>query len=105
MLARDGSPDLVGGKRTLPVVHALSTLATDERARLERLLDDARHSSDAHAAVREVLVSSGSVHYTALAVGVYASRARRALAAARPPPGPQRELEAIIGRMHARGVA
>jgi geranylgeranyl diphosphate synthase type I len=105
VLAREGSPDLAGGKRTLPVVHALATLAAGERARLEGLLQDARHSSDAHAAVREVLVSAGSVHYTALAVGVYASRARRALAAARPLPGPQRELEAIVARMHARGVA
>lgn len=102
VLAPGGSRDLAGGKRTLPVVHAL---ATGDRARLEGLLEDARHSSDAHAAVRELLVSAGSVHYTALAVGVYASRARRALSAARPLSGPQRELEAIVGRMHAGGIA
>jgi geranylgeranyl pyrophosphate synthase len=105
VLGRSASRDLANGKRTLPVVHALVNLGPAERVRLESLLAEARHSTHAHGLVRQLLVEAGSVQYTALVVGVYASRARRALDEARPFPRPRAELEAIVARMQLRGVA
>jgi geranylgeranyl pyrophosphate synthase len=105
VLAPDGSHDLTMAKKTLPVVHALGTLASAERKRLEGLLEEARGSTACHGAVREVLVSSGSVHYAAVVVGIYLARARRALAAAEPLAAQRRALEAIADRMQARGLA
>lgn len=99
----EGSRDLRAGKRTLPVAYALGRLDRAKRTELERLLDQARGSIEAHAPVRALLVDAGSPQYTALVVGVYVSRARRALDDARPSPGPRRELEAILGRMQLHG--
>src|SRR5437764_571201 len=42
------SQDLLNGKHTLPVVHALTTVAGQERKRLRKLLSDARESPDRH---------------------------------------------------------
>jgi geranylgeranyl pyrophosphate synthase len=105
VLARTGSHDLSTGKRTLPVAHALQRLAPAERGRLERLLEDARSSTEPHRGVRALLVEAGSIHYTALVVGVYIARARQVLAVAEPLPALRPALEAIAGRMSGRGLA
>lgn len=78
------SQDLLNGKRTLPVVHALSALEGERRERLTQLLALARLSADHHDETRAMLAEAGSVSYTASAVCLYQRRAAEHLAAASP---------------------
>jgi geranylgeranyl pyrophosphate synthase len=92
------SRDLLCGKRTLPVVHALSTLPGESRERLQELLGAARGSAEYHDEVRALLAAAGSVHYTALVVEVYRQRARNHLAAASPREPAGRALRVLLDR-------
>jgi geranylgeranyl diphosphate synthase, type I len=76
-----GRRDLRNRKRLLPVVHALQTLDLERRERLRQLLSRGS-GPDVIAELRELLVSAGSLHYTALIVEVYVRRGLRALAGA-----------------------
>jgi geranylgeranyl pyrophosphate synthase len=78
----ENSQDLLNGKRTLPIVHALCTLRGESRQRLQYLLKAVRDGAKCHGEVRKMLLAAGSVHYAALIVGVYRRRARDYLAAA-----------------------
>jgi geranylgeranyl pyrophosphate synthase len=80
----EGSPDLLNGKRTLPIVHALCTLRGESREKLQDLLKALREGIKCHDEVRKTLLAAGSVHYTALIVGIYRRRAHNYLAAASP---------------------
>jgi geranylgeranyl pyrophosphate synthase len=80
----ENSPDLQNGKRTLPIVHALSTLEGESRERLQDLLGAVREGFELHKEVQKLLLEAGSVHYTALVVEIYCQRARKHLAAASP---------------------
>lgn len=80
----ESSPDLLNGKRTLPIVHALYTSRGESRKRLQDLLKAVREGARRHDEVRRVLLAAGSIDYTALIVGVYRRRARDYLAAASP---------------------
>src|SRR5215210_5828087 len=81
---KDTSADLLNGKRTLPIVYALSTLRGDRCKRLRKLLAAARESAQHHDEVRALLAAAGSVRYTALIVWLYQQQARDHLAAASP---------------------
>jgi geranylgeranyl pyrophosphate synthase len=89
--AEDLSRDLLNGKRTLPIVHALSTLRGEQRERLEKLLASARESAEQHDEVRGVLEAAG-----ALIGGLYQQRARKYLAAACPQEPAGRELRMLL---------
>ena len=78
------SRDLLNGKRTLPIVHALYALPGASRERLQELLRVARKSAEYHDEVRALLAAAGSIHYTILVVEIYLQRARDQLAAASP---------------------
>jgi geranylgeranyl diphosphate synthase type I len=78
------SRDLLNGRRTLPIVHALSTLQGEGRGRLQELLSAARGSAECHDDVRVLLAEAGSLRYTALVIEVYRQQARKHLAAASP---------------------
>jgi geranylgeranyl diphosphate synthase, type I len=78
------SQDLLNGKRTLPIVHALYALPGASRERLQELLRVARKSAEYHDEVRALLAAAGSIHYTTLVVEIYLQRARDQLAAASP---------------------
>lgn len=78
------SRDLLNGKRTLPIVHALATLRGESRERLRDLLGAVREGAECHDEVRSLLLAAGSVHYSGLIVEVYRQRARKHLAAASP---------------------
>ena len=78
------SRDLLNGKRTLPIVHALYALRGASRERLHELLRVARKSAEYHDEVRALLAAAGSIHYTILVVEIYLQRARDQLAAASP---------------------
>jgi Polyprenyl synthetase len=78
------SRDLLNGKRTLPIVHALTMLRGGSRERLRELLGAVRNRAQCHDEVRTLLLEAGSVHYTGLIVEVYRQRARNHLAAASP---------------------
>jgi geranylgeranyl diphosphate synthase type I len=90
------SQDLLNGKRTLPIVHALSVLRGERRERLQNLLAGARESSEHHDEVRALLAAAGSVRYTALIVWLYQQRARRHLTAASPQGPADRELRMLL---------
>lgn len=94
--ANEPSRDLLNGRRTLPIVHALCVLRGDERERLVGLLAAARESPERHDEVRAMLEAAGSVRYTALIVRFHQRRARAHLAAARPEGTAGRELYAIL---------
>ena len=92
------SRDLSNGKRTFPVVHALTVLDGDRRERLRGLLAAARRSAEGHDEVRALLAAAGSVRYTASIVWLYRERARKHLAAASPRGPARRELELRLDR-------
>jgi geranylgeranyl diphosphate synthase, type I len=94
----DSSQDLLNGRRTLPIVHALSTLQEEQRERLQKLLAVARESTEHHHEVRTLLEAAGSVRYTALIVWLYQQRARNHLATASPQGLAGRELEMLLAR-------
>jgi geranylgeranyl diphosphate synthase, type I len=94
----DTSRDLLKGKRTLPIVHALSTLRGEQRERLQKLLAAARESAEHHDEVRTLLAAAGSMRYTALIVWLYQQRARNHLAGASPQEPAGRELRMLLDR-------
>jgi geranylgeranyl diphosphate synthase, type I len=92
----DVSRDLSNGKRTLPILHALSTLRGEQRERLQKLLVAARETSEPHDEVRRLLTAAGSVRYTALIMWLYQEQARGHLAAASPREPAGRELRMLL---------
>ena len=90
------SQDLLNGKRTFPVVHALTVLDGDRREELRRLLALARESAGRHDEVLSMLAAAGSVRYTASIVWLHREQARRHLAAASPAEPAGRELETLL---------
>lgn len=90
------SQDLLNGRRTFPVVHALTVLDRDRREELLRLLVLARESAGRHDEVRAMLTAAGSVRYTASIVWLHREQARKHLAAARPGEPAGRELEMLL---------
>ena len=92
------SRDLSNGKRTFPVVHALTVLDGDRRERLRRLLAAARRSAEGHDEVRAMLAAAGSLRYTDSIVSLYRERAGKHLAAAAPREPARRELEMLLDR-------
>jgi len=88
--------DLLNGKRTLPIIHALSTLRGEQRERLEKLLAAARESTEHHDGVRALLAAAGSLRYTALIVWLYQQQARGHLASASPQEPAGRELYTLL---------
>jgi geranylgeranyl diphosphate synthase type I len=90
------SRDLSNGKRTLPILHALSTLRGEQRERLQKLLVAARETSEPHDEVRSLLAAAGSVRYTALIVWLYQEQARSHLAAASPQEPAGQELRMLL---------
>lgn len=88
--------DLSNGKRTLPIVHALSTLRGERHERLQQLLAASRESKEHHEGVRELLVAAGSPRYTALMVWLYQQQARAHLASASPREPAGRELSTLL---------
>ena len=90
------SQDLSNGRRTLPVVHALSTLPEEERGRLRGLLAAAAESSGHQDGVRRSLGTAGSLRYTTLVVWLYDQQARDRLAEASPREPAGRELRRLL---------
>lgn len=90
------SQDLLNGRRTLPIVHALSALRGEQRERLRKLLAVARESAEHHDEVRALLAAAGSVRYTALVVWLYQQQAQSHLAAAFPQGPAGQELRMLL---------
>ena len=88
--------DLLNGKRTLPIVHALHALRGASRERLRGLLGAAGESVERHDEVRELLAAAGAVHYATLVAEVYRQRARDLLSAASPMEPAGGELLALL---------
>jgi geranylgeranyl diphosphate synthase, type I len=90
------SQDLFNGRRTLPVVYALSVMREERREQLQRLLVLSRESAEHHDQVRTLLATAGSARYAALMVWLYQQRARKHLAAASPQGSAGRELRVLL---------
>jgi geranylgeranyl diphosphate synthase type I len=90
------SRDLLNGKRTLPIVHALSVLQGEQRTQLQRLLAASRISAEHHDEVRRLLAAAGSVRYTALIVWLYHQDAQDHLVTASPQEPAGRELRMLL---------
>jgi len=90
------STDLLNGKRTFPIVYALSTLRGERRERLRELLAVARESTEHHDEARALLQEAGSLRYTALIVWLYQQQARGHLASASPQEPAGRELYSLL---------
>jgi geranylgeranyl diphosphate synthase, type I len=90
------SQDLLNGKRTLPIVYALSSLPGERRRRLRELLATARESAEHHDEVRALLEEAGSVRYTALIACCYQELARDHLATVSPQEPAARELRTLL---------
>jgi geranylgeranyl diphosphate synthase, type I len=88
--------DLSNGKRTLPIIHALSTLRGERRERLHMLLAASRESAEHHDGVRALLAEAGSLRYTALIVWLYHQQARSHLSSASPREPAGRELYKLL---------
>ncbi len=76
--------DLATGKRTLPVVYALSTLPEPDRTDLLGHLAAAPREPARKHAARETLVAAGGLQFGALTAEVHRQRALTALRAAQP---------------------
>jgi geranylgeranyl pyrophosphate synthase len=92
----DTSRDLLNGKRTLPLVHALSTLQGEQHQRLQELLVAARESTEHNDEVRALLAAAGSLRYTALIIWLYQQQAHNHLAGASPQEPAGRELRMLL---------
>ena len=95
------SQDLLNGRPTFPIVHALTVLDADRRGRLLRLLALARESEEHHDAVRAMLTEAGSARYADAIVWLYRERARKHLAAASPRGSAGRELWTLLDGISA----
>ncbi len=100
----ENSSDLLNGKRTLPIVHAMYTLRGESRERLRDLLEAAREGAERHGELRRLLLSAGSVDYTDLIVGLYRRRASRYLAAASPREPAGEALRSLLRGVELLGV-
>lgn len=98
-LVHPPSRDLLNGKRTLPVAHALAALEEPEQRSFGELLDAARHSAAHHEEVNRVLQLAGSFRYTALVVEVYRQRALASLEAAGAQSPSHAELLGLVEEM------
>lgn len=94
------SQDLSNGKRTFPIVHALTVLDGARREQLLGLLVGARESAKRHGEVRALLAAAGSARYTASIVWLYRERARKHLAASSSQGPAGRELEMLLDRVY-----
>ncbi len=93
---RENSADLLNGKRTLPIVHALSTLEGESWERLQDLLGVVREGNERHDEVRTLLLEAGSVDYTDVVVRIYREQARYHLAEASPREPAGRALRLLL---------
>jgi geranylgeranyl diphosphate synthase type I len=93
------SQDLINGKCTLPVVHAMSSLQDVSRGRLQGLLEAARESAERHDEVRALLAEAGSLRHTTLVIEVYLQRAREHLAAVSPREPAAQALRTLLERI------
>jgi geranylgeranyl pyrophosphate synthase len=91
-----GARDLLTGKRTLPIVHALSTLRGEQLRLLRKLLEASRESTEHHDGVRSLLAEAGSLRYTSLIVWLYQQQARGYLASVSPRDPARGELYTLL---------
>lgn len=71
--------DLAQGKRTLPVLYALSVAAPAQRKRLAMLLNEAPRSPQAQAEAWQVILALGGLHYVLVQAQIYRRRAQTAV--------------------------
>jgi geranylgeranyl diphosphate synthase type II len=90
--------DILEGKRSLPVIHCLSTGSTSARRRLAELLLAARQCRDSSAVpeIIDVLRRAGSIDYAQRSAGALAKAARSEL---------DTELAAAVSLPHAEMLA
>jgi geranylgeranyl diphosphate synthase, type I len=72
--------DLAMGKRTLPILYALTVAPPQEKVRLTALLEDASTAKQAECEARDEIIRLGGLHYTLVQATIRYKRAKAALA-------------------------
>jgi len=80
VLGKPVASDLREGKTTLPVIHSLEHGTDEDRAVIQRVLEDSGFVRTSREQVQEILHRNGSVQYAMAAADRYAEQGREALA-------------------------
>jgi geranylgeranyl pyrophosphate synthase len=91
-----GQSDLAAGKRTLPVIYALTVASPSVRERLERLLVKATDEQEAEEEARRIITALGSPHYLLIEAQIHRQRAAVALHSTGSPSPAYRQLMALL---------
>lgn len=92
--------DLVAGRKTWPVLYALSVASASERERLQGLLERARGDAEAEARARQKITDLGALHYLLLQAEVRHQRAKVALKSVGAPWPIRQQLSALLEQSH-----
>lgn len=91
-----GQSDLAAGKRTLPVLYALSVAPSGVRETLLERLATAPHDPEAEVESRRMMADLGAAHYLLLATSHWRQRAEEALRAVELSPAACRQLASLL---------
>jgi len=91
-----GQSDLAAGKRTLPVIYALTVAPPSVRERLERLLVKATVEQEAEEQARQVITALGAPHYLLIEAQIRRQRAEVALRSTGSPSPAYCQLMALL---------
>jgi geranylgeranyl diphosphate synthase type I len=91
-----GRSDLAAGKRTLPVIYALTAAPPHVRERLERLLVKAISEPEAEEEATRIIAELGASHYLLIEAQIRRQRAEAALRSAGMPSLAHRQLMALL---------
>jgi geranylgeranyl pyrophosphate synthase len=100
---RGPGQDLVTGKRTLPIVHALGCLKDGDRDRFVEALRSSGESAEARAVAKALMVKAGSISYVALVIEVQRRKGLRFLEGAPLARDALEDLRALIDRVSPMG--
>ena len=91
-----GRSDLAAGKRTLPIIYALTVAPPGVKARLERFLAKATSEREAEEEARGLITELGAPHYLLVEVQIRRQRAEAALCSTGTPSPVYRQLMALL---------
>jgi geranylgeranyl diphosphate synthase type I len=94
-----GRSDLMAGKRTLPVVYALSVAPPTLQGQLLQCLQAAPRNSDAEAMARNLIEQTGAALYLGVEARCHYKQAQAALYAANPRESPRDQLVALLSKV------
>jgi competence protein ComQ len=91
-----GRSDLAAGRRTLPIIYALTVAPPSVRDRLEQLLTKAISEREAEEETRGLITELGAPHYLMVEAQIHHQRAEAALRSTGRPSSAHRQLMALL---------